>query len=93
MKFEVFGKPGCAKCQSAKDKLNHLASKAPAGGAVSVAFVDLETIEGLAEGAFNDVRDVPTVILRSAGGEPLARWEGVIPPSVEVQTLLARPTV
>ena len=31
MKFEVFGKPACAKCKSTKAKLTHLVSKAEPG--------------------------------------------------------------
>jgi len=93
MKFEVFGKGGCAKCSSTKDKINHLVGKAEAGGAFSVAFVDMDTIEGMAEGAFNDVLDIPTTILRSDGGDAVARWDGKVPPSAEVQAYLSRASV
>jgi len=89
MKFEVYGKDGCAKCKSTKDKLTHLVGKAEAAETVALDFYDMETVEGLAEGAFNDVRDVPTVILRGDDGEALARWEGVLPPAGEVQVFLA----
>ncbi|HUU31519.1 MAG TPA: hypothetical protein VMY69_05400 [Phycisphaerae bacterium] len=92
MRFEVFGKTGCAKCTSTKDKLNHLLAKVPADGA-SVLFIDVESIDGMAEGAFHDVHRVPTTILRSDDGEPLARWDGCIPPSVEVQSFLTAPRV
>jgi thioredoxin-like negative regulator of GroEL len=88
MKFEVYGKSSCAKCKSTKDKLTYLLGKADAAGDVALAFHDVETVEGMAEGAFNDVRDIPTVILRSDEGEPLARWEGILPPSGEVQVFL-----
>jgi len=88
MKFEVFGKANCAKCKSTKEKLTHLLKKADLGETVPLVFVDVDTVEGMAEGAFNDVRDVPTVILRSDVDEPLARWDGSIPPSAEVQTFL-----
>jgi thioredoxin-like negative regulator of GroEL len=88
MKFEVFGKQRCPKCTSTKEKLDHLLRKADAATFVAVAFIDVDTIEGMAEGAFNDVAQVPTVILRSEAGEALARWEGRIPPSIEVQAML-----
>jgi len=84
MKFEVYGKLNCAKCKSTKDKLSHLLTKAALGEAVPLVFVDVDGVEGMAEGAFNDVRDVPTTILRSDAGEPLARWEGKPPLSTEV---------
>ena len=88
MKFEVYGKTICAKCESAKKKLNHLVEKKEVGEAVSLAFVDLETIEGMAEGAFNDVHDIPTVILRSDGGDLVARWDGKAPHSAEILAYL-----
>lgn len=88
MKFEVYGKQGCAKCLSTKEKLHHLVRKADAEASVAMAFVDMDTIEGLAEGAFYDVSEIPTVILRSGAGEALARWDGRIPPSIEVQAYL-----
>jgi len=88
MKFEVYGKTICAKCESAKQKLNHLVEKREVGEAVSLAFVDLETIEGMAEGAFNDVHDIPTVILRSDGGDLVARWDGKAPHSAEILRFL-----
>jgi hypothetical protein len=89
MKIEVFGKPGCARCRSTKDKLGHLIGKSEAGPAAALTFVDLDTVEGLAEAAFNDVQEIPTTILRSDGGEVLARWDAQIPPSVQVQGFLA----
>jgi hypothetical protein len=88
MKFEVFGKPTCAMCKSTKDKLNHLLTKSEGGTDVGLTFVDVDTIEGMAEGAFNDVHEVPTVILRSDTGDVLARWEKKVPPSVEIQAFL-----
>ena len=88
MKFEVYGKPGCAKCISTKAKLQHLLHKADAEASVAMAFVDVDTIEGMAEGAFYDVAEIPTVILRSDAGEPLARWDGQVPPSLEIQAYL-----
>jgi len=86
MKFEVFGKVGCAMCESTKAKLAHLLGKTEAPA--EVAFIDVSSIEGRAEGAFNDVRKVPTTILRSDAGAAVARWEGRVPPSAEIQAFL-----
>jgi thiol-disulfide isomerase/thioredoxin len=86
MRFEVFGKQNCAKCESTKAKLAHLVSKFQAGA--PVAFVDMSTVEGMAEGAFNDVHDIPTVILRSDGGGLVARWDGRAPHSNEILAYL-----
>ena len=86
MKFEVFGKLGCAMCESTKAKLTHLMSKAEVPA--EMTFFDVSSIEGRAEGAFNDVRKVPTTILRADTGAAVARWEGKVPPSMEIQAFL-----
>ena len=88
MKFEVFGKSSCAKCRSTKEKLGHLIGKSDSGEAATLSFIDMDTVDGLAEAAFNDVHEVPTTILRSDGGDILARWDAQIPPSVEIQSFL-----
>jgi len=90
MTFEVFGKTGCAKCKSTRNKLSHLIAKANRAHEVDLAYHDLDTVDGMAEGAFNDVILVPTTILRSESGEALARWEGWLPPSDEVRSYLAQ---
>ncbi len=91
MKFEVFGKNECAKCKSTREKLALLIGKADGQDRALVAYHDLETVEGMAEGAFNDVTEIPTTILRTDAGEPMARWEGKLPPSAEVKALLGSP--
>jgi hypothetical protein len=88
MRVEVFGKTGCAKCKSAKEKLSHLLTKADLALAVPLVFHDMDTVEGMAEGAFSDVLHVPTVILRSDAGQVRCRWDGKAPLSTEVMALL-----
>jgi len=88
--FEVYGKTNCAKCNSTKNKLRHLIARSERADEADVAYHDMDTVDGMAEGAFNDVTDIPTTILRADTGEALARWEGWLPPSSEVKTYLAR---
>lgn len=89
MRLEVFGKPECAKCRSSKEKLTHLLAKAGLTDTVPLVFFDVDSVEGMAEGAFNDVTDnLPTVILRCDSGEAMGRWEGKVPLSTEVLPLL-----
>lgn len=88
MKFEVYGKSGCPRCQSTQDKLALLIGKANVEDQVLVAYHDMESVEGMAEGAFNEVTDIPTTILRSDAGEAMARWDGDLPPSAEVKPFL-----
>jgi hypothetical protein len=89
MRFEVFGKTPCGKCEGTKSKITHVLKKAALADRVGLSFIDMGTVQGMAEGAFYDVRQVPTTLLWSDEGEPIARWEGCVPPSVEIQAFLA----
>ncbi len=93
MRFEVYGKQNCVKCESTKNKLTHLVGKAGLGEAVEVAFVDMDTVMGRADGAFYDVDAVPTTIARSPRGDEVGRWAGVIPPATAVRDLLGAAAV
>jgi glutaredoxin len=88
MRLEVFGKTGCAKCKSAKEKLTHILGKVDMTLSVPLVFLDLDTVEGMAEGAFNDIIDLPTIILRSDTDEVQGRWNGKAPLSTEILKLL-----
>jgi len=91
MKVEVFGKQNCGLCTGAKSKVAHILERQRLTDKVALEFIDMDTVDGMAEGAFNDVLEVPTTILRSASGEPLARWEKCVPLSTEVLAYLASP--
>ncbi|MFH1857069.1 MAG: thioredoxin family protein [Candidatus Omnitrophota bacterium] len=86
MKFKIFGKKNCAKCKSAKQKLEFFLSKWEVKN-ISLDFYDMDTIDGLSEGALHDVLKIPTIILEAAG-DIKARWEGEIPKSEEIKTYL-----
>ena len=88
MVVEVFGKDNCAVCQTTKRKLSHFLKKWGYSDRVDMVFVNMDTVEGMAEGAFRDVNDVPTTIV-SDDGETFGRWEGAVPPSDEVREVLS----
>jgi glutaredoxin len=87
MKIEIFGKQGCARCQATKRKLSHFLEKWGHAEKIEFAFVDMETVDGMAEGAFQDVTEVPTTIIWDRGGA-LVRWEGEVPPSEDVKRII-----
>lgn len=87
MKIRVFGKQGCPRCESTKRKLSHFLERWGGNGDIELDFVDMDTVEGMAEGAFEDVVDVPTTVI-SDNGTSLARWEGEVPPSEAVKNVL-----
>ena len=94
MVIRIFGKEDCNHCQAVKKKLGFLLRKWKLAEQVPVQFVDMDTVEGLAEGAFHDVAHIPTTILQEQadGGAPLgavlARWDGASPRSSELGTYL-----
>jgi len=83
----VFGKETCAKCRSTKKKLRFLLGKWELDHKVAIMFYDLDTVKGMTEGMFHDVDDVPVTIIRDAG-QDLARWDGEIPGTEQLEACL-----
>ena len=84
MKIKIFGKKDCAKCQTTKNKFNFFLKKWNIHDKVSVDFYDMDTVDGMAEGAFHNVGEIPTTILENGGAEK-ARWPGEVPKSKDVK--------
>jgi thiol-disulfide isomerase/thioredoxin len=82
IKVSVFGKKECDACKAAMEKIVHFSQRLGKAGDTSIDFVDVETPDGLAEGAYRDVFDIPTVILED-GGDEVARWVKKVPLSRE----------
>lgn len=80
LNVKVFGKPGCEFCKTTMKKFETFferwKSEAP------LQFYDMETVDGLAEGAFYSVVKIPSTIIEK-GSEVLARWDGNVPLSEE----------
>ena len=89
MDVVIFGKVNCGKCAGTKERVTFLIEKMGLAGKVPMQFVNLETYEGRAEGAFYDVYDaVPVTLIRNDAQEILSRWEGVMPRSEELKPFL-----
>lgn len=84
MQVQVFGKQDCAKCETTKHKFQHFITKLGLSGKVAFQFFDMDTVDGLTEGAYRDVFDVPTTIIER-DGEDVVRWEGIIPPTTDIK--------
>jgi hypothetical protein len=87
MQIDVFGKGNCARCQTTKHKLEHFIGKLGVGERVRLTFYDMDTEDGMTEGAFRDVFEVPTTIV-CRDGQALARWAGQIPPTADLKSFL-----
>jgi hypothetical protein len=89
MKIKVFGKAGCAKCDTTKNKLKHYIGKWEIEDKVEITFHDMDTVDGMAEGAYNDVLQIPTTILEE-GESVVARWDGEVTLSEKVKQHLVK---
>jgi hypothetical protein len=86
--IQVFGKEGCAQCLTAKAKFSHYLTKKALDGKVQLLFFDMGTVEGLAEGAYQDVSDIPTTIITDEDNV-VARWEKRVPTTEEFEASLS----
>ncbi len=87
VRISIFGKQGCARCDTTKRKLTHFLGRWELDHQVDVVFHDLDTLDGRAEGAFYEVNDVPLTVIESDGRE-LARWDGQVPNSQRIRTVI-----
>ena len=87
VEIEIFGKQDCSRCEAAKKKVGFFLGKWGLNGQVPVAFIDVDTIDGRADGAFRDVGDVPTTIVLNDGAET-GRWILDPPDSTDLRRAL-----
>jgi glutaredoxin len=78
MKVKVFGKPGCEFCKTTMKKFETFFTLWKIKDKVELSFFDMETVDGLAEGAFLSVSKIPTTIIEKDGNVQ-ARWDGEVP--------------
>lgn len=61
MEIKLFGKEMCHGCKVVKDEILSLIKRVDSK--VKFNYYDLDTVDGLAEGSFYEVQDVPTILL------------------------------
>lgn len=83
MEIWLFGREECSNCKVAKKNVSDFLEKNGIAGSVRHVYYDMDTVDGLAEGAFHDVRSIPTTIVHD-DGKDIARWDGVVPPPDEL---------
>jgi hypothetical protein len=88
IKFKVFGKQSCEVCHKVHEKIEYFRSHWL--NDATIDYYDMETVDGLAEGAFNDVADIPTVVLERDGKE-LGRWAKTPPTFDNLKTIFSMP--
>ena len=88
MKIKIFGKESCDLCQSAKKKIAFFLAHWNMSEKVEVTYFDMDSPQGLAEGAFYDVGKIPTIIAEKEDGRILKKWEAQAPLSEEMRRVL-----
>jgi thiol-disulfide isomerase/thioredoxin len=86
MLIKVFGKPGCEFCKTTVKKFETFLALWKINDKAKISFFDMETVDGLAEGAFLGVTKIPTTIIEK-DGSVLARWDGKVPLSEEFKPI------
>jgi glutaredoxin len=81
--IKIFTKAECPKCPAAKEIGSILQQEG-----LQVNYYDLETPDGLAEGAFYSVLSTPTIIIEDQDQRILAGWRGSIPTLQEIQGVI-----
>ncbi len=84
--IKIFGKQNCDACKSTKEKFDLFLQKWDKKSNVDIQFYDLDTVEGLTEGAMLDATDVPSTIIEKDGVE-VGRWQGKVPLSKEFKAI------
>ena len=83
MEVKVFGKPGCEYCKTTMKKFETFIGRWNIDQSqVSLTFFDMETVDGMAEGAFYSVQKIPATVIEKQS-DILKRWDGVVPLSEE----------
>lgn len=79
--LKLFWRDGCPRCPAAKELGNNLKQEG-----VHVVDYNMDTVDGLAEGAFHSVMALPTMLLVDCDNDSeLAEWRGNIPSMDEVK--------
>jgi hypothetical protein len=90
MEVVIFGKVKCGLCKGAQKRVTVIIEKLGLTQDVPIRFVDVETVDGRAEGAFHDVYDAVPVTIIENNGQVTGRWEGGMPNSDELKASLGK---
>lgn len=89
MEIQVFGREECPNCEVTRNTVSKFLDKNGITDSVKQVYYDMDTVDGLAEGAFNDVCSIPTTIVTD-DGKDVARWDGVVPSAQELSLRISK---
>ncbi|HEX7319468.1 MAG TPA: hypothetical protein VF399_03810 [bacterium] len=67
----IFGRPGCSVCKDTVHKVNYFKEKGKFQA--EIKYFDMESVDGLAEGSYFEVSDIPTIVIMDED-EEIMRW-------------------
>jgi len=83
MEVKIFGKPNCEFCKTTMKKFETFFGRWSIDkNQIPLTFYDMETVDGLAEGAFYGVTKIPSTVIQE-GEDVLQKWHGKVPLSNE----------
>lgn len=80
MEIKLFGREMCHGCKVVKEEILSLIEQGDSK--VRFNYYDLDTVDGLAEGSFYEVQQVPTILILN-NDKVLERFSGELPPDFE----------
>ena len=80
---KIFWRSDCRKCPAAKNVGGVLKDEG-----IKVMSYNLDTVDGLAEGAYYSVMATPTVIIEDERENAIADFRGDVPTAGEIQKLI-----
>lgn len=83
MSIKLFWKENCPYCPQAKEVCEKLQKQG-----MYVEYLDIDTIDGMAEANFYGIMSTPTVIIVDKEGNEIASWHGQIPDEHKIIKLL-----
>ncbi|MFA5034348.1 MAG: thioredoxin family protein [Candidatus Margulisiibacteriota bacterium] len=93
LQVKVFGKPGCEFCKTTVKKFETFFGRWNIGDTqAKLSFFDMETVDGLAEGAFYSVTKIPATVIEHQS-DIVKRWDGKVPLSEEFKELFVTEAV
>ena len=80
-KILLFVGPDCPKCRKVKQAISKFAFANPKANVIldkELKIYESDTVDGLAEGAFHDVRSLPALIIKDSAGKLSVRVDGKV---------------
>ena len=87
----VYGREGCNRCAAARKKIDFFLKKWGFAEMAEMVYHDMSTEDGMAEAAFNEVMDIPAIIIKH-DGQDVSRWDGELPDSNQLRLRIENAT-